>query len=365
MQSPSLLRFAPALSFPHRSFGAPNSPFSRPVASLCRFVSFLFLHRELAEARGETFVGTLSTLRRDVAAGDALSKCFSVFDAVHRLIVSCDHVRRITREALDDFAEDNAVLVELRTTPKELPAWNVTRRSYVEAVLAGIEDHKRSCGRPVLEMALILSVDRRGSADAAVETVRLAAELRDAGHPVVGVDLCGDPAGSPGWRGLAPALQQARRLGLFVTIHLAELDSMDDETAEILRWRPDRVSHAVHLSAETRAELVRSGIPLEACLSSNVLTGSAPGTLCSLGRVADASDHHAFDLQKLGVPVCLCTDDPGVFETCLSRELAIADFDLAASLCAQRDAVRASFVSEASKAELLERLDAWGASTQC
>ena len=67
---------------------------------------------------------------------------------------------------------------------------------------------------------LLLSVDRREDGEAALQTVKLAAELK--GQGVVGIDLSGNPTvGS--WDLWEPALREARRLGLKLTIHAAEV----------------------------------------------------------------------------------------------------------------------------------------------
>lgn len=66
---------------------------------------------------------------------------------------------------------------------------------------------------------LLLSIDRRESTQAALETVKLAAEFQKQG--VVGIDLSGNPTvGS--WDTWEPALRDARQSGLKLTIHAAE-----------------------------------------------------------------------------------------------------------------------------------------------
>ena len=202
---------------------------------------------------------------------------------------------------------------------------------------------------------LLLSIDRREDAAAAMATVMLAAELQPEG--VVGVDLSGNPTiGS--WGTWAPALGHARKLGLRLTLHAAEVCTSQRpgtrtevcsvlslvscirrlmhrrartalqvyapaETKQILNFRPDRLGHMCCLDSDLEQQFFSSCIPVELCLSSNIITES----------VASVSDHHFLPFFRAGQrplqsrPPCstaLASASPSVHYHCLSPERAIS-----------------------------------------
>ena len=52
------------------------------------------------------------------AGGRTLSECFELFALIHSLTTDHDLITSMTQEVLEDFAADNVVHLELRTTPK-------------------------------------------------------------------------------------------------------------------------------------------------------------------------------------------------------------------------------------------------------
>ena len=62
------------------------------------------------------------------------------------------------------------------------------------------------------------------------------------------------------------------------------------ETKQILDFRPDRLGHMCCLDNDLEQQFFSSCIPVELCLSSNIITGS----------VASVSDHHFLPFFRAG-----------------------------------------------------------------
>jgi adenosine deaminase len=182
---------------------------------------------------------------------------------------------------LQDFEDDGVVYLELRTTPRAIPAQKIEKSQYVKLVLECIEEFERDPERK-MKTKLILSVDRRNTLEEAFEVINLAKTYHLRG--VVGVDLCGDPMKGP-IHNFAPAFHRAKEAALKVTIHFAEAtaSSSDEELWELLKWDPDRIGHVIHVHDDLKREIVNRGIGVELCLSCNV---------CAKMITGSYGDHH-------------------------------------------------------------------------
>lgn len=193
--------------------------------------TLLELARELGEKGTIIFSDFEYVIRKD---DRSLCEVFKLFDLIH--IVTTDHktITRITKEVVEDFAAENVVYLELRTTPKRNDSIGMSKRSYMEAVLEGLrsvssnsldinlssnDTAKCVAGTKKIYVRLLLSIDRRESTAAAMETVKLALEMKDTG--VIGIDLSGNPTVGE-WATFLPALKFAREQGLSVTLHCGE-----------------------------------------------------------------------------------------------------------------------------------------------
>lgn len=101
--------------------------------------------------------------------------------------------------------------------------------------------------------------------------------------------------------------------GFKVVIHIAETpgDECKKETLEILEFGPHRLGHFNYFDEELFNKIIKSKIPLEVCPSSN---------LCTIG-LKSLKEHHFGKFLKENYPMSICTDDTGVFDTDLNREM--------------------------------------------
>ncbi|CAB4394543.1 adenosine deaminase-like protein-like protein [Rhizophagus irregularis] len=240
---------------------------------------------------------------------DVINEFFSIFNVVYQLTDDDESIGYITESVILDFKKDGVQYLELRTTPRSDKNGMMTKESYVGIVLSVIQ--KFSYSEHGIIVKLILSIDRRNTLEEAMETVNLAIKYKNRG--VVGVDLCGDP--SKGHiDNVKPAFIEAKKHGLKVTLHFGEIEENIPEHASMLELSPDRLGHATHLDPESKDYISSKNIPVEMCMTSNVLSNT----------VKNYREHHIRDFLITGYKFCICTDDKGVFFSDLSTEYAIA-----------------------------------------
>ena len=298
----------------------------------------------------------------------SLMECFDIFSEIGKVVVDLDAIRRITREALEDFAKEGVVYLELRSTPKRLLAKRqrcdgsfslssvptlelATKRQYCETVIKTIldfrkeeeeryakdlEDEEKSNPRLPMIASFIVSVDRSNPIEYGFEHIDLAIELaKDYPSVVVGVDLGGNPLKSS-FVDFRDCFEKARRSGLLsVTLHCAEVPCTDDDRESnaykdalaILDFGPNRLGHALILPPSLQQKLAELKIPVETCPTSNVMTTELVEK-SSGGSLVDGVKRHPQLRQWLEKkhPLCICTDDPGVFDTNATQEFVLRKF---------------------------------------
>ena len=230
---------------------------------------------------------------------------YAIFKFAQALVDHPDAVKLATTNVLKEFADDNVVYLELRSTPRAIDG-KMTKKEYVEAIVDSIK------GQDQVKATLLVSIDRRKSTEEAEENVKLAIELRNI-YPdvIVGVDLSGD-ARVNDLKDYYPYLQMAKENDLKVSLHFAE-ENNHSEIEFVLNFatfKPDRVGHCTFVSPDFVKLFADQNIPSEICLTSNVKCGS----------VKSYENHHLKEFHEKKLPFCICTDDKGVFSCSSSDE---------------------------------------------
>jgi aminodeoxyfutalosine deaminase len=197
----------------------------------------------------------------------------------------------------------------------------------------------------------ILDAVRQFGAEAAQNVVDEAIRLKS--HNVVGIGIGGDErrAGPELFR---EVYEHAASKGLKLTAHAGEAVGPESIWTALRGLKPDRVGHGLH--AIDDPELVRylaeKQIPVEVCITSNVVTGCCTAL----------AEHPVRKLFDAGVLVVLNTDDPDMFHTDLTNEYRIArdvfGFTNDELRELAKNSFRASFLPESRKQDMLARVDA-------
>jgi adenosine deaminase/aminodeoxyfutalosine deaminase len=171
---------------------------------------------------------------------------------------------------------------------------------------------REAARKSTVEVRWILDAVRQFGVEHVRSVAELAAERVDQG--VVAFGIGGSEERGPAeWFGDAFAF--AKSAGLRLTAHAGE--SMGPESIwAALRLGAERIGHGIAAACdpELMRHLGERDIPLEICITSNLVTGV----------VARIEDHPVRRLFDAGVPITLNTDDPAMFGCSLTDEYRLA-----------------------------------------
>lgn len=216
-----------------------------------------------------------------------------------------------------------------------------------EPLFEGLE-RGRQRGERDFGMSLywIFDAARHFGVEAAQRVVEEAIRLKT--PSVIGVGLGGDErrAGPELFPGVA---QLAHANGLRLTVHAGETVGPESIWGAVRGLKGDRIGHGLTAAQDPKlvSYLAEHQIPVEVCISSNVVTGC-----CS-----SLEEHPVRKLFDAGVLVTLNTDDPEMFHTSVNREYQIAQevfgFNEAELRQLAENSFKASFLPEGRKRELI------------
>ncbi len=227
-----------------------------------------------------------------------------------------DNIRRIAYEIAADAYGDGVKLLELRINPLIHRRAGLTTRQVIHATRKGLA--KFGGEHPDFRAGIIVIAMRSHGGNMAKILLReVIGEKQEYHHGVgvIGFDIAGPEAPYPPVL-FREAYALAHRMGFHCTVHAGESEGPERIWEALEHLGPQRIGHGTSAARdpELLRRLARDGIYLEVCISSNLQTGA----------IARPSEHPLPKFLEAGVKVAICSDNPTVSATSVTREYELA-----------------------------------------
>ena len=271
------------------------------------------------------------------------------FELPIALLQDAEALEQVTAELVETKAAEGVRYVEIRWGPALHLERGMALADGIAAVCRGARD---AAGRAGITVRLICTALRSHDPGANVQLAETAAGFRDQG--LTGWDLAGPEAAWPDPLRFAAAFEAARAGGLRITLHAGEWGGAA-QVRRALQLDPERIAHGPGAidDPDLLAELIRRGVTLDLCPTSNLQAGLVP----SIGA------HPLARLRRAGVPVTLSTDDSTVSDILLSEEYVRAVEEIGLTLpelwAINLHALDVAFADPAAIAPLQASFERW------
>lgn len=269
---------------------------------------------ELAKEQGvELPVGTLEEVRQQMKVPEdcqTLEEYLKRFDLPLLVLQEESALERVTFELTEDLAKAGLDYAEIRFAPQLSLQKGLTQDQVVQAAIRGAERGMKAY--PGIRVGLILCCMRGDQNEALnLETVEMVKKYL--GRVVCAVDIAG-AEGLFDTRLFKPVFDKVNEYGLPMTIHAGEAAG-PDSIRTALSYGTRRIGHGVAAAQDEALikELVRDGITLEVCVTSNFHTKV-------MNRLEDHPIRKLFDA---GVRVTINSDNMTASDTNLVKEIQI------------------------------------------
>jgi aminodeoxyfutalosine deaminase len=233
---------------------------------------------------------------------DAFLKAFG---AVGKRLRTPAHYALITRRLLERLAAQNVRYAEI-TLAVGVVLW---KGQELAPIFEAIDEAARDS--PVV-VRWIFDAVRQFGVEPAMRVAEMAAERADRGVVAYGIGGS-EERGPASW--FTDVFAFAKRSGLRLTAHAGESAGPDSIWAA-LELGAERIGHGIAAACDPALQrhLRERDIPLEICITSNLVTGV----------VKRLEEHPIRQLYDAGVPIILNSDDPAMFGCTLTSEYSIA-----------------------------------------
>lgn len=254
----------------------------------------------------------------------------------------------LTWAYFERIAAQNVMHAELFFDPQGHTERGVAFETVLDGLTRAMRDAEDDLG---VSSKLIMCFLRHLSEDAAFKTLEQALPYKDR---IIGVGLDSSEKGHPPSK-FARVFEKARQEGFLIVAHAGEEGPPEYVTEALDILKVDRIDHGNRLleDAALTERVAAAGIALTVCPLSNL-------KLCV---VKDMKDHPLKKMLDLGLKATVNSDDPSYFGGYMTENfLAVAKaLDLNADhlLTLTRNGIEASFLSDAEKSALFDRVDAF------
>lgn len=260
----------------------------------------------------------LENMLSRINQGIAYKDVFYTFDLVRKIVDTEEKIKNGIKSLLNELKEDNVIYAEIRFRLKD---FGNGKESYLVNILETIDG---TIANPILSL-------RRDSSINEVNDI-----LTYSKKYGIGVDISGNEN-----KGELSVIHVPS-----LTIHIGETEQ--DCYEQLKQMNPRRVAHAVKINEQTKNLLYENNTHIEICLTSNIKT-----------KLAKYSNHPVREYHNRNISIC--TDDPLIFQTNLTKELELyremcnaTDEDL---LAVTLNAVNSSFTNKEEKKRLRSELN--------
>ncbi|WP_286783184.1 adenosine deaminase [Streptococcus sp. UBA4344] len=305
--------------------------------------------RQLAEMSNISVPESDKELKKLVVApaeAESLMDYLKAFDFVRPLLQTKEALHLAAYDVARQAAQENVIYTEIRFAPEFSMDEGLTASETVEAVLSGLKQAEAEFG--IVAKVLVCGM-RQSPAHVTRDIFDHVVSLAEKG--LVGFDFAGNELDFPPAE-LERLIRYTQELGLPLTFHAGECGCAH-YIADSIALDIKRLGHttAIYNHPELIEQFVKNNVTAELCLTSNLQT-----------RAAKSLDEFPyFALKNAGANITINTDNRTVSDTNLTKEYSLFVKHFGAGindfLTFNKNAIRASFTTEAQKADLLSKID--------
>lgn len=291
----------------------------------------------------EDEVKNMLTVDKDCSS---LNEYLKKFQIPNKVMQTEESLKRVTYELIEDLKKENVIYAEIRFAPQLHIAGGLSYDEIVTSVISGMNKGMKDGN---IKCNLILCCMRgNDNQKLNIDTVEIARKYLNKG--VCAIDLAGAEAIYKTSE-FEYIFELARKLNVPYTIHAGEADGKESVKTAI-SFGTKRLGHGVRIIEDENLikEAVKKGVTLEVCPTSNLHTNV----------VSNITLHPVYNLYKSGLNITINTDNRTVSNTTLQKEymLLINNFDFSYNDLVEmnKNAIKAAFLSDSEKIELLEEL---------